>query len=234
MTANQHSAFPDQFQQQALKLIYELIPVTSAVFYLLDPDLREQGVALYNMDAEMEREYQDRFKTLDPLDPRKFHGTQDRVVTIDSLMPFHQLRQTVYFQDFMQPRDHRYVADMFLRQEGRVIAVLSCLRQESMEPFSEQELVLLRGLQPFLEYSLNLVYLPKRVGQRQSLKDKYGFTRRELDVLELLMTGATNKQLSSELNLSMATVKTHLQHVFRKASVSSRAELLSRVLPDIS
>nr|WP_277345596.1 helix-turn-helix transcriptional regulator [Pseudomaricurvus alkylphenolicus] len=103
-----------------------------------------------------------------------------------------------------------------------------------MEPFSEQELVLLRGLQPFLEYSLNLVYLPKRVGQRQSLKDKYGFTRRELDVLELLMTGATNKQLSSELNLSMATVKTHLQHVFRKASVSSRAELLSRVLPDIS
>jgi ATP/maltotriose-dependent transcriptional regulator MalT len=231
---NKKSHFPNQFQREAIRLINELVDITSAAFYLLDPDMRHRGVALYNLHSEVEKEYEKMFKLLDPLDPRKFSGTNDRVVTLDSQMPFNMLRQTIYYQEFMQPKNHRYVADVFFRYEGEIIAVLSLLRQQSLGRFIDQELSLLRKLQPFLEYTLNTVYLPKRVGERQSLEDKYSLTKRELDVMEMIMSGASNKLIASELTLGLATVKTHLQHIFQKMDVSSRAALLSKVIEDLS
>lgn len=225
--------FPAQFQQKALELIESIIPLSSAVFYLLDPAINHRGVVRFNMDRDTDNEYFTHFNRLDPLDPRKFDNTDDRVVSIDSLMPFHQLRQTIYYQDFMQPTDHRYVADFFFRQQGRVVAVISCLRQEALGPYTGEELALLRKLQPFLEYTLNTVYLPKRVGQRQSLSEKYALTQRELDVLELVVTGANNKRIANELALGLSTVKTHLIHIFKKTEVSSRTELFSKVVSEL-
>lgn len=225
--------FPTQFQQKALDLIQSLIAISSAVFYLLDPDMNHRGSIFFNIDREVDKEYCKRFYHLDPLDPRKFHDTDDQVVTIDSQMPFHKLRQTIYYQDFMQPNNHRYVADFFFRQQGRIVAVLSCLRQESLGPYTSEELTLLRNLQPFLEYTLNAVYLPRRIGQRQSLGEKYALTQRELDVLELVITGGNNKQIAAELALGLATVKTHLIHIFKKTGVSSRTELLSTMIVEL-
>lgn len=227
------SDFPQQFQTQALKLLVELLPVSSAAFYLLDPEMRHRGVVLSNMPPEVERRYYEEFSSLDPLDARKFHDRDERVATIDEQMPFQLLRQTIYFQDFMQPHGHRYVADVFFRYEGTVIAVITLLRHESLGQYSEDELALLRKMQPFLEYTLNSVYMPKRIEERQSLGDKYQLTPRELDVLEQIIAGASNKQLAKDLNLGLATIKTHLLHIFQKMSVSSRAELLAKVIADL-
>lgn len=233
-SSNQSSNFPNKFQQQALALIHELIDVTSSVFYLLGPDMRHRDVALSNLDEHIEQEYHKKFRVLDPLDPRKFNSTEDRVVTIDSQMPFNKLRQTIYYQDFMQPHDHRYVADMFFRYQGEVVAVLSMLRHESIGQYSESDLSLLRKLQPFLEYTLNTVYLPKRIGERQSLESKYGLTPRELDVLELIMAGGSNKVIATQLALGLPTVKTHVQNIFHKTDSSSRTELLARVFSELT
>ena len=38
--------------------------------------------------------------------------------------------------------------------------------------------------------------------------------------------------IARELGLSLATVKTHIQHIFHKAEVSSRTALSARVLGD--
>lgn len=49
---------------------------------------------------------------------------------------------------------------------------------------------------------------------------------RESEVLALLFRGWSNKRIANALNLSEATVKTHLNKIFRKAQVSSRFELV--------
>ena len=45
---------------------------------------------------------------------------------------------------------------------------------------------------------------------------------REIELLELIARGATNKAAATELFISEATVKTHLVHVFQKLGVDNR------------
>lgn len=47
-------------------------------------------------------------------------------------------------------------------------------------------------------------------------------TARELDVLRLAATGASNRQIARELFVSEATVKTHLAHAFDKLGADNR------------
>jgi DNA-binding NarL/FixJ family response regulator len=55
-------------------------------------------------------------------------------------------------------------------------------------------------------------------------------TRRESDVLALLLDGKSNRDISKELYVSESTVKTHVRNIFSKYDVSSRAELISTLL----
>lgn len=45
---------------------------------------------------------------------------------------------------------------------------------------------------------------------------------REIEILQALATGATNKELAQQLFISAATVKTHLIHIFQKLGVDTR------------
>ena len=48
-------------------------------------------------------------------------------------------------------------------------------------------------------------------------------TEREIEVLQLLSTGATNKEISRALFVTEATVKSHIAHIFTKLDVDSRS-----------
>ncbi|WP_299199664.1 LuxR C-terminal-related transcriptional regulator [uncultured Amphritea sp.] len=225
--------FPNIFQRKALDLINDLIPLSESVFFLVEPDMRHRGAVVYKSGSDIEKQYETTYRNMDPLNPERFNRSVERVVTLDSQMSPHLLKQTIYYQEFMVPNNHRYVADIFFRSEERIIAVLSMLREERLGNYSDDELQLLRKLQPFLEYSLNAVYLPHRNAERSSITDKYALTERELDVLELLLSGSSNKEIAVDLGLGLATVKTHLHHIFQKVSVQSRSELIASVLLDL-
>ena len=55
----------------------------------------------------------------------------------------------------------------------------------------------------------------------------FGLTAKELEVLQLLGTGATASIMGKQLFLTEATVKTHLAAIYRKLSASNRAQALS-------
>jgi DNA-binding NarL/FixJ family response regulator len=52
-------------------------------------------------------------------------------------------------------------------------------------------------------------------------------TDRELDVLRLLGTGASNREIAKTLFVTEATVKTHLVHIFEKLGADSRARAVA-------
>ncbi len=53
---------------------------------------------------------------------------------------------------------------------------------------------------------------------------------REVEMLQLISDGASNKQIARDLNLSQATVKWCLKNVFAKLDVNSRAEAVASAL----
>ena len=53
---------------------------------------------------------------------------------------------------------------------------------------------------------------------------------RELEVLRLVVRGASNKAIAARLNLSENTVKSHMSHIFAKLQVQSRAEAVATAL----
>ncbi|MBQ7625130.1 MAG: response regulator transcription factor [Clostridia bacterium] len=53
------------------------------------------------------------------------------------------------------------------------------------------------------------------------------FTERELDILKELTTGDTNAEIAERLFISVATVKSHIQHLMEKTGFKTRTELVS-------
>ena len=53
-----------------------------------------------------------------------------------------------------------------------------------------------------------------------------GLTRREADVLELLADGLSTRETADVLSIAVETVRKHVQAIYRKLGVSSRAEAI--------
>lgn len=51
------------------------------------------------------------------------------------------------------------------------------------------------------------------------------FTERELEVLRIMTTGATNAAIAEKLNISESTVKNHIRHMMEKTGCESRTAL---------
>ncbi|HKD35045.1 MAG TPA: helix-turn-helix transcriptional regulator [Gaiellaceae bacterium] len=51
-----------------------------------------------------------------------------------------------------------------------------------------------------------------------------GFSRRELDVLELVSKGMTNTQVADQLGITVHAIKFHLASIYRKLGVANRTE----------
>ena len=62
-----------------------------------------------------------------------------------------------------------------------------------------------------------------RLLQRRASGDAYGLTPRERQVLALLAAGRSNRQIAADLVISEHTVARHVQNIFGKVGVTSRA-----------
>jgi DNA-binding NarL/FixJ family response regulator len=69
--------------------------------------------------------------------------------------------------------------------------------------------------------------LLERMAESESNEE---LSARELEVLRLLVAGASNKAIAARLNLSENTVKSHISHIFGKLGVQSRAEAVAIAL----
>lgn len=54
-------------------------------------------------------------------------------------------------------------------------------------------------------------------------RDLHGLTQRELQVIRLVAAGKSNREIASTLVISEHTVARHVQNIFAKLDVSSRA-----------
>jgi DNA-binding NarL/FixJ family response regulator len=66
--------------------------------------------------------------------------------------------------------------------------------------------------------------LVRELAKNDRKKEDLRLTRREKDVLQLLVRGNTNKEMADIMFISEKTVKNHLTSIFKKLSVKDRTQ----------
>lgn len=60
---------------------------------------------------------------------------------------------------------------------------------------------------------------------KTSMLDEYQISRREREILDLVISGYTNKQIGNRLNISPETVKDHVYSIYKKTGIKNRVQL---------
>jgi len=78
----------------------------------------------------------------------------------------------------------------------------------------------------FLKYAQSMLSLIEGSTSFEQLYEKYNISKREQDILKLIIDGKSNKEIEDELYISIHTVKNHVYSLYRKLGINTRHQLI--------
>jgi len=61
------------------------------------------------------------------------------------------------------------------------------------------------------------------------VQKSYGFTERQMQILKLLLDGLDSDKIAQRLKIRYNTVKAHFGHMYKRAGVQNKAELIMQL-----
>ncbi len=112
--------------------------------------------------------------------------------------------------------------EVSVKNGGGLVDSFAISADSSFDEFSQSQIALVSMLQNQVESILFESKLSKAVAA-------FSLSKRESEVLRLIVEGRSNSDISERLGVSVSTVKKHVYSIFNKAGVYSRTQLLSLV-----
>ncbi|MCD4768919.1 MAG: helix-turn-helix transcriptional regulator [Bacteroidales bacterium] len=78
----------------------------------------------------------------------------------------------------------------------------------------------------FIKYAQEMSKLINSSVLIQSIYNKHNISKREQEIIQLILNGKGNNEIKEALFISYHTVKNHISNIYRKLNVSSRHELV--------
>ncbi|MCC5884620.1 MAG: response regulator transcription factor [Halomonas sp.] len=121
-----------------------------------------------------------------------------------------------------------------VRGEDHAVELLSSLNLQGIFYRDDSMELICKGVEALQSGSLwmsralmsRMIQLLRRQ-QMNSYRPACGLTQRELEIIGLLGTGATNAEIAEKLFVSEHTVKSHLYNIFRKIKVHNRLQAMN-------
>ncbi|MHB1042080.1 MAG: helix-turn-helix transcriptional regulator [Eubacteriales bacterium] len=147
-------------------------------------------------------------------------------------------KRSEYYNDFLRYYNTHYLLGFDLKQGQAVFGGLCLHRHKSTVDFVTEDVYLLQLIYPHLlnrlrwhhalEAARRKHWLPQPQQARIASAPPFiSLTSRERDIVHLVLSGATNQETAVKLNISVNTVKMHLQNVFTKLGIKKRGQLLA-------
>jgi DNA-binding CsgD family transcriptional regulator len=222
--------FPDALAA-ALRL---LCPFQMMNGFLYSPD--GSAFDLYNEKIVAERSLiVDRYLAgafvLDPFYDAVRSDNSERMIVMRDLAP-DNFTQTEYFRLHYATTEIVDEIGFVLKLERHFVAVLSLSRTGIAPLFSDEDLKRLRAAAPIVcalgarhWFHVPSHSLDGKVASPASKIEHPSLTKRELEIVTLILKGHSTLSLASVLSLSPNTVKVHRRQVYAKLNISSQAEL---------
>jgi DNA-binding CsgD family transcriptional regulator len=67
---------------------------------------------------------------------------------------------------------------------------------------------------------------PETKAKIERLYERYGLSKREMEIADLILEGKSNEEIKGELFISIFTVKKHISNIFMKLDIKSRSQLI--------
>jgi LuxR family transcriptional regulator, regulator of acetate metabolism len=112
-----------------------------------------------------------------------------------------------------------------LRRQGDQVRAMSASLEAVIEEIRESEIDLAADEE---HAPGSLPYRAPRAADHHALASL--LTARELEVMRLMASGASNAAIANELVVSEGTVKSHVKHILRKMRAANRAEAASKYM----
>lgn len=99
--------------------------------------------------------------------------------------------------------------------------------REEGRPFGERELVLMELLLPHLKPLLAASLEHEVAPELRVVPERRPLTERQREILRLVATGMSNRQVGRQLGLSENTVRKHLENAYARVGAQSRTEAIA-------
>jgi DNA-binding CsgD family transcriptional regulator len=184
--------------------------------------------------------YLDGFYLLDPFYIAGMDEPRAGLVRLDDVAP-----DLFEFEDYYQRYfKHNVVADEVQFNLPLAGQELMALSLGSARRYTPADIALMQLAAPWLlalmrqraaieaRHALDVapVAAPAPAREPVRLPNAAGLTSRELQIMQLLLSGVSSKGISQKLNISNDTVKAHRKHVYAKMGVRSHPELFALYL----
>jgi DNA-binding CsgD family transcriptional regulator len=219
----------EQFRSAVLTALHRAIPADWIGLSDVGPDARSVFEVI---DPPVPAEVSVAFGQLAHQNPlvRRVDETRDgRAYRFSDLVTAEELHELEIYERVYRPIRLEYQIAFTLQSDRDRILAIHLSRQR--RDFSDAERDLLNAARPFLiqAYRNSLRYSATRPDRQAlpeigALRSSLGLTQRQAEVLQLLATGAAERDIAQRLGLSHRTVQKHLQMTYRRLGVHSRSQ----------
>jgi len=224
-----------------LDRIERLIPHESAVYFPIDtarmaPSIHgyiTKGIPNYGEEAQRYCAY---YFDLDPLKDLNSRLPSNVPVRNSDAVSVTQLKNSEFYSDFLGPLRILNVLGFTIRSNDGFFGGIGLHRPPGRRDFSEKERAILALLAPQVANALSVLRERERLGaggvgkpsiDLYTAMDRLSLSPRQKQIANLVIQGFGNREISERLSISEHTVKRHLQAIYAKAEVNSRARFMA-------
>ena len=226
------------FWSSLVRVLKEYVPIDNWVV-LVFSDQHVQVISMTEVadadevDALTER-YVKGLYLLDPFYIANRENPQSGFFHLSDIAPAHFLTTEYYHQYFAQ---YIYADEVQYNVQLDADRTL-CISFGSNTRYGPEQITTLDIIKPWVlalmhqrmcfetDLEKNLVEVPPWSEAITQLGNQ--ITAREKDVLKLLLSGFSNKEIAGKLNLSTETIKVHRRNLYNKLNIKSQSELFTR------
>jgi DNA-binding CsgD family transcriptional regulator len=194
----------------------------------------ENRVSINMSDENLER-YERYFQFRDPITvPMQ---RMRRAVSVDQIMTQRDFLRTEFYNDFLVRDGLHYGMNLHVFEGDCPVADWRIWRNRRREGFDRRSLEILDMFAPHLRNAMRIAQLLSDRKFRHStelsiaaIRAATELSEREAQIAYHAVLGKADREIADALFVSIATVRSHLRHIYRKLGVGNRSSLCRRLV----